>query len=133
MKKKEIPQDKSSLEGKDMREIYYVEDDDGNYSTGLSTGWNPKKVALDLTLERIEEQLKSIIEEIKVYHKSPIYYFMIKCRMDVAVLSSYMKQSRWKTKRHLKYNVFQKLSSSQLEKYATIFDIDVNQLTNFNE
>lgn len=133
MKKKDIPQDEINLSIKNMREVYYVEDENGNYSTGLSTGWNPKKVALDLTIDRIHQQLKEIKEEITAKRLSPIYYFMIQQRMDVSILAGYMKKPRWIVKRHFKFKNFKKLKDSVLIKYASVFEIDIKQLTDFNE
>ena len=46
MKKEEVPQDKSALE-KVTRELMYVKNSDGKYTTDLSTGWDVKKEALD--------------------------------------------------------------------------------------
>lgn len=133
MKKKDIPQDESSLNSKNLRELYYVEDESGNYSTGLSTGWEPKKIALDLTLERIAHQLEEIKLQIQQKKWSPIQYFMVKTRMDIGILSSYVNKPRWLVKRHCKYTHFNRLSTSTLQKYADVFEINIDKLTHFNE
>lgn len=133
MKKSEIPQDRSKLEDKNIREVNYAVDKDGKYVTGLSTGWEPKSIALDLTMENLNEQIEEARKEVLQGKKSPIYYYMWLTKMDLSVLAGYFGRSRWVIKRHFKPRVFKKLKKEVIEKYADIFEIDVNKLVNFNE
>ncbi len=133
MKKSEIPQDRSKLEDKNIREVNYAVGKDGKYTTGLSTGWEPKSIALDLTMENLNELIEEARQEVLQGKKSPIYYFMWKTKMDLTVLSGYVGKSRWVVKRHFKPRKFKKLKKEVLQKYAEIFDIDVNKLVDFNE
>lgn len=133
MKKDEIPQDSSKLEHKNMKDLYYVVDESGNYSTGLSSGWEPKSIALDLTMDNLYLQIDEAKQEVLKGNKSPILYFMLLSKMDLGILSSYMGKSKWIIKRHLKPKVFKKLKKSTLDKYADIFEINVNKILNFNE
>lgn len=133
MKKDEIPQDSSMLEHKNMKDLCYVVDESGNYSTGLSSGWEPKSIALDLTMDNLYLQIDEAKQEVLKGNKSPILYFMLLSKMDLGILSSYMGKSKWIIKRHLKPKVFKKLKKSTLDKYADIFEINVNKILNFNE
>jgi|SRR5690554_141487 len=133
MKKDEIPQDPSKLENKNMKELCYAIDENGEYSTGLSSGWEPKSIALDLTIDNLNQQIEEAKQDVLNGLKSPIVYFMLLSKMDVGVLSSYMGRSKWIIKRHFKPKNFKKLKKSTLEKYADVFEIDVNQILNFNE
>ncbi|HLV43237.1 MAG TPA: hypothetical protein VKY37_13230 [Brumimicrobium sp.] len=133
MKKDEIPQDPSKLENKNMKELCYAIDENGEYSTGLSSGWEPKSIALDLTMDNLNQQIEEAKQDVLNGLKSPIVYFMLLSKMDVGVLSSYMGRSKWIIKRHFKPKNFKKLKKSTLEKYADVFEIDVNQILNFNE
>lgn len=133
MKKEDIPQDEGSLAEKDMRELCYAVDKDGKYSTGLSSGWKPKTVALDLTMEAIKEKAESAKKEVYQGKRSPIYYFMIISKMDLKILAGYMGKARWRIKRHFKPKVFNKLTPEILKKYAEVFDIQLNRIKNFNE
>ena len=46
MKESELPQEKGAL--RDLTELCYVTDDEGNYTTTrLSSGWEVKNVALE--------------------------------------------------------------------------------------
>ncbi len=47
MKKQDLPQDESNLKSANMTEVLYVTDENNNYTTANSTGWEAKKAALD--------------------------------------------------------------------------------------
>lgn len=131
MKKENVPQDESAL--KDItRELVYAKDEKGNFVKVLSTGWNTKKAALDITWENIKEELEEAKELVRNKKKSPIFYWMIKNLMDKKLLASYVGYRRWRVSRHLKPRVFDKLSDSVLEKYASTFEISLNELKNYN-
>jgi len=131
MKKENVPQDESAL--KDItRELVYAKDEKGNFVKVLSTGWNTKKAALDITWENIKEELEEAKELVRNKKKSPIFYWMIKNLMDKKLLASYVGYRKWRVSRHLKPRVFDKLSDSVLEKYASTFEISLNELKNYN-
>lgn len=130
MKKSDVPQDKSALENF-TREVCYVKNEDGQYDTELSIGWEAKKVALDEAWKEIEERIQHAREQIKKGEASPILYFMEEKLMDFTVLSGYTRIWKFRIKRHLKPNVFKKLSDSVLKRYADAFDISVDELKNF--
>jgi hypothetical protein len=53
--------------------------------------------------------------------------------MDVKLLASYIGLPRWKVRRHLSPSGFAKLEETVLRRYAEIFRIPVEGLTNFRE
>ncbi|WP_299242620.1 hypothetical protein [uncultured Aquimarina sp.] len=130
MKKEDVPQDESSLSKANIREVVYAVDQDGKYGKALSSGWDAKTIALNESLELIEEQLQETIQKIKQGELSPIAYYMELQRMDVVVLSGYVGFWQWKVKRHLKAKTFKKLSKKTLEKYAEAFEISLEELKN---
>jgi len=132
MKKEDLPQDKSALE-KVTRELCYVKNEDGKYTTDLSTGWEVKKAALDNAWDDIKERVEEARIAVKNNVKSPIYYFMELRLMDLPVLSGYTGFWKFTIKRHMKPNVFQSLSNKKLSIYAKAFDISVEELKNFKE
>ena len=133
MRKDDIPQDDSKLSDKSMKELCYAVDKNGNYTTGLSTGWEAKSIALDLTIKNLDQQIEEAKNEVLKGQKSPIYYFMIREKMDIGILAGYMSRPKWIIKRHFKPHVFEKLKKSTVKKYADIFSVDETKLTNFNE
>lgn len=131
MKKEEVPQDKSNLASANMRELCYAVDKDGNYTTALSTGWEPKTVALDNSIAAIEEWVEDAGQKIRDGKASPILYFMELNKMDLQVLAGYTGLWVWRVKRHLKPGVFQRLNDKLLNRYAQAFNITLEELKNY--
>ena len=131
MKKEEVPQDKGNLSNKNMKELVYATDEKGNYSTSLSTGWEPKTIALSNAIEDINERIALAKNQVQNGEMSPIFYFMEVNKMDVDILSSYVGLWKWRVKRHFKPSVFSKLNDNILQKYANVFAISVSELKNF--
>lgn len=129
MKKEEIPQDKSALD-KFTKELCYAVDSSGNYVTGLSSGWEVKATALDLAWQDIDKRISEVKQKVVRKEASPLLFFMELRLMDFIILSAYTGFWQWQIKRHLKPNVFEKLSNKKLEKYAKAFNVSVEDLKN---
>ena len=127
MKKEETPQDLGAL-GKITKEVCYVVDDSGNYTTGLSNGWEVKTKALDAAWDEIGNRVKSAEQKVKDGEASPILYFMELKLMDIPILAAYTGYWKWQVKRHLRPGPFSKLSASALQKYAEAFEVSVEDL-----
>ncbi|MGZ3884580.1 MAG: hypothetical protein ACXVPQ_12015 [Bacteroidia bacterium] len=130
MKKEQLPQDPSALSNI-TREVCYVKDENGKYTTGLSTGWDVKKEALDNAWEDIHQRVKDAALAVKSGEKSPVFYFMEKNLMDVGLLAGYTGFWKFSVKRHMKPAVFARLSENKLNRYAIAFDISIDELKNF--
>lgn len=130
MKKEDLPQDPGALE-KFTREVCYVKNKDGKYETALSRGWEVKKQALDSAWDDVNERIEEARKAVASGEKSPIYYFMELRLMDLPVLSGYTGFFPFFIKRHLKPSVFNGLSDRKLEKYASAFDVTLQELKNF--
>ncbi|MCF6297187.1 MAG: hypothetical protein L3J08_04260 [Flavobacteriaceae bacterium] len=128
MKKSDVPQDKSNLESASFKELCYAVDENGDYTTANSTGWDPKTIALNNTIDDINNRIKKARYLVLNEKISPIEYYMELHKMDINILSSYVGMWTWRVKRHFKPSVFKKLSRKQLKKYATIFEISVKKL-----
>ena len=131
MKKEDVPQDPSALVGV-TRDVCYVKDKDGKYTTDLSIGWDVKKQALDNAWDDIKERVAEAATQVKNGEISPIFYFMEVKLMDITLLSSYTGFLKWTIKRHFKPSVFKNLSDTKLATYAKAFDISVEELKNFH-
>lgn len=132
MKKQDLPQDESNLKSANMTEVLYVTDENDNYTTANSIGWEAKKAALEESLELIHERIEEARQDVANHRASPIIYFMELNKMDLGVLSSYVGMWQWRVKRHTKPNVFKTLNESVLKKYADAFGISVDELKNFD-
>ena len=123
MKKSEVPQDKSNF-----NDLYYAVDDNGNYTTAISSGWDPKKIALENAMQEISE--RTAIAKVKVLNDetSPIEYYMEFHKMDMNILASYVGMWKCRVKRHFKPKIFNKLPNRVLQKYADVFEISIEKL-----
>ncbi len=130
MKKKDVPQDKSNLASANFKELCYAVDDDGNYVTAKSSGWDPKTIALNNAIEDINERISKAKYKVLNEKTSPIEYYMELHKMDINILSSYAGIWTWRLKRHFKPSVFKKLSSKILKNYADVFEISIEKLKN---
>ncbi len=127
MKKEDIPQDDGAL-NKITKEVVYVVDNSGNYTTELSTGWKVKTTALDLAWEDIEQRIENARQKVINNEASPILFFMELRLMDIGIVAAYTGFWKWTIKQHLKPAVFKKLSAEKLKKYAEAFNISVEEL-----
>ena len=127
MKKEDVPQDLSSL-GKITKEVCYATDKSGRYITELSQGWDIKTTALDAAWKDIEERIVVAKEKVLKEEASPILFFMEKQLMDIGILAGYTGFWKWQIKRHLKPEIFRKLSNKKLQKYAKVFNVKVEEL-----
>ena len=130
MKKNEVPQDKSNLESANFKELCYAVDENGEYTTVNSSGWTPKTIALNQAIEDINERVAAAKIRVLNNDVSPIEYYMEYHKMDLGILSSYVGMWQWRVKRHFKPNVFKRLSTKTLKKYADAFDVSIEQLKN---
>lgn len=132
MKKQDLPQDESNLQSANMTEVLYVTDENDNYTTANSIGWDAKKAALEESMELINERIEEAKQNVANNLVSPIVYFMELNKMDIQVLAAYVNMWQWTVKRHAKPRTFKKLSDPTLKKYADAFEISVEELKNFN-
>jgi hypothetical protein len=131
MNKNDIPQDPSALD-KFTKEVCYAVDESGNYVVGLSRGWQVKADALGITWEEAQERIVNACEKVKNGEASPILFYIELHLMDLPIVAAYTGFWQWTVKRHLKPEVFKKLSDRKLRKYAEIFDVSVEDLKNMS-
>jgi hypothetical protein len=127
MKKEDVPQDVSAL-GKITKEVCYATDSSGKYVKALSCGWDIKITALDTAWEDIEGRVEAARQKVLNNEASPLLFFMELGIMDISLLAEYAGFWKWQIKRHLKPEVFKKLSEKKLQRYAEVFNVSVDQL-----
>ncbi len=130
----EVPQDKKQfMDGANApKKVMYVTTNEGKYTQFQSDGWEAENLVLEQTWEDIEQMLETERQKVINQQVSPISFYMIKNRMDIPILSSYVSKWQWQVKRHLNPAVFRKLPEKLLSKYAEVFDIRVEELKNFD-
>ena len=127
MKKEDVPQDLSSL-GKITKEVCFATDSSGKYITELSKGWEVKITALDVAWKDIEARVAAAKQKVLNNEASPVLFFMELRLMDPGIVAAYTGFWKWQIKRHLRPAVFNNLSASKLKRYATAFNINVEDL-----
>jgi len=98
MKKQDLPQDESNLKSANMTEVLYVTDENDNYTTANSIGWEAKKAALDESMQLIHERIEEARQNVADQKVSPIIYFMELNKMDLSVLAAYVEMWQWRVK-----------------------------------
>ena len=126
MKEKDIPQDDRILNG--CRMLNYAVDENGRYTTGTSSGWEPANIANIQAWEFIDQRSREIHEAVIAGSISPIAYFMELSQMDIPLLAEYLEISKREVKRHLKPEIFKTLEPDVLEKYARVFGVSAKAL-----
>ena len=122
-----MPQDLSSL-GKITKEVCYATDSSGKYVTELSQGWEVKINALDTAWNDIEARKARAKQQVLNKEASPVLYFMEYRLMDISILSDCTGFWKWQIKRHLKPEIFEKLSDKKLKKYAQAFNVEIEDI-----
>ncbi|MFH0786674.1 MAG: hypothetical protein V2B13_03560 [Pseudomonadota bacterium] len=133
MKKHEVPQDDDGLLENKQLDLCYAVDEQGNYVTVPSYGWAPKNAALLQAWEVIHGKMEAARQQILQGRLSPIAYYMEKNIMDVKLLATFIGLPKWKVRRHLKPAGFEKLDEMTLGRYADIFHVSLEALTDFRE
>jgi hypothetical protein len=124
MQIKDIPQDPSVLD-KVSKVICYATDENGNYVTGKSRGWEIETKAQDVTWQDINTRVQLSRQKVIQGEASPLLFFMELRLMDISMVAAYTGFWKYKVKNHLKPHVFNKLSENKLLKYAEIFDVSL--------
>jgi hypothetical protein len=132
LKAKDVPQDDANmLQGK-LREPIYSLDENGNYTTVQSVGWNPKNEVMKEAWDQVNEKVENARKKVLSGELSPLAYYIEKNIMDIGLVANYMGIWRWTVKRHLKPKFFARLKEETLEKYARVFNITKEQLIDTN-
>lgn len=128
----EVPQDKKDFKdgANAPKKVMYAVSNDGKYTQTHSVGWEAENTAIEQAWDDIDLQLAETKKQFLAKKVSPIAYYMIKSRMDIGILASYVGKWKWQVSRHLKPQVFKNLSPKMKEKYAHIFEVSLFELEN---
>ncbi len=133
MKVNEVPQDKGYLVKGRVTDLNYAVDENGNYTTMQSEGWQPKNEAMTLAWEVVYEKAQEVRQKVLDGILSPVAFYMELNVMDVKILSDYTGIPKWKVRRHLKMKNFTKLNSNIISRYADAFKLIPSDLSDLNK
>ena len=112
------------------RELFYHFDKENGFTQKVDYQNPDNQVIIKQSWDAAEQRLEEVRQLVVAGKASPIAYYMEKILMEVPMLAAYMEIPKWRVRRHLKSKVFKKLKPGILVKYAEIFEIPVDQLTN---
>jgi hypothetical protein len=127
MEKKDVPQDRDIF-GEFTPYRYYVHNENGEIENVRVSGWEAVNIVNKDFWESVNEKLAGVLERVKKGELSPLAYHMNKHMMDAKMLAQYIGLPKWRVKRHLKPRVFDGLDDEALQRYASVFNITVEQL-----
>ncbi|WP_416188988.1 hypothetical protein ACM67B_06720 [Neisseria sp. CCUG17229] len=122
----DIPQDDSkSYNG--LKKIVYGTRG-GHYQAATSTGWQDESYATEMAVAELDAQTEAARLAVLAGNTSPLYFHMLRYRHDEASLAMAAGVWQWQLRRHLKPQVFARLSGKTLQKYADALQISVAAL-----
>ena len=90
--------------------------------------WEKKLDASEMVDEYQAQELEIIRQQVLEKELSPLAYYIHKNLLDVKILSSYTGISKRHIKKHFKPEEFNQLNEDELKKYATAFEIQIEEL-----
>lgn len=127
MKRDEVPQDAVAYYGS-ARKAMYALDRDGHYVTVASSGWEAEAT---VTGDAVAEYARLAVEargRVERGESSPLEFHMYDRRMDPPVLAQTVGIWQWRVRRHLRPQVFARLSEKRLRAYADALGISLEEL-----
>jgi hypothetical protein len=127
MNENDVPQEgNSTLAG--HRKAIYARGADGKLRQVESAGWEVEEIVTRLAVEDLERQTEDARQRALAGQASPLEYHMCRCRMDVPLLSQVSGLWQWRVRRHLRPEIFARLSPRLLARYAEALGLSVEAL-----
>jgi hypothetical protein len=132
MKKDEVPQQAAKAFMGRTKALYAL-DENGQYKIVPSAGWEAEEIVLDQAIAEYEQQLAEVLPKVKAGQASTLEYHMYKCRMDVLLLAQSSGFFQWQVRRHLRPEIYAKLSESKKMRYAEALGLSLAELDSLPE
>lgn len=130
MKTTDVPQDDANmLEGK-LKEPCYAVDENGEYTTVKSVGWESKNIVMQQAWDNIHDHVETARQQVLGGKRSPLEYYIQKNLMTTKLVAQYTGLWQLCVKMHLNPKRFAKLKQTTLQKYADLFEVSVEELKN---
>ena len=124
-------QQKDDLFYRNNRELFYSFDPEQKcYIRKVDFQYQANQVIIKQGWDVLEERIDDFKKRVEKGELSPLAYYMEKDQMEIAMLSAYSGFRKWRVKRHLKPKHFSKLTPEVLKKYASVFNVTIDQLKN---
>lgn len=110
------------------RKAVYARDAEGRMVVAPSAGWEVEEIVTLQAVAALDAQAVAARERVLRGEASPLAYWMYARRMDEALLAQCSGVWRWRVRRHLRPQVFARLSPRLLARYAEALGITVERL-----
>jgi len=90
--------------------------------------WEKRFDATEIVITKQTQEIETILQQVRDGQLSPLAYHSQINLFNINLLSSYTGISKWRIKKHLKPSYFNQLNDETLQKYATLFEISVEEL-----
>ena len=106
----------------------YARDAEGHLGLVASRGWEAEEIVTRQAVEMFDALAASAREQARAGQTSPLEYHMYRARMDIPILAQVSGLWRWRVRRHLRPEVFRKLSPMLRARYAQALGLTPAQL-----
>jgi hypothetical protein len=112
-----------------LTELMYNYEKDGTFSAKVGNYYvEAGEMLLNDVIRAAKQNIIDSKERVMKGEVSPLVYYMAKNMMDVYTLSKFVKLPGWRIKRHIRPEIFARLKSATLQRYADAFEISVEEL-----
>ena len=112
-----------------LKIVSYAVNSKGEYELIPDFVWQPVHVVNHQAWQEIEKNIAASKDKIAAGRVSCLHYYMTANQMDTSLLAQYTGQPRWKVCLHLLPCIFNRLSAKTLQKYAKLYKISPDDLT----
>lgn len=112
------------------REMFYHFDREKGFSQTIDYQNPGNQVIIKQSWDEADHRLDEARAKVRAGLASPVAYYMEKILMEVPMLAAYVELPKWRVRRHMKSGPFKKLKPEILSRYASVFGITVDELTN---
>ncbi|MDQ7988225.1 MAG: helix-turn-helix transcriptional regulator [Candidatus Dactylopiibacterium sp.] len=127
MKTEDVPQDDNYTLGGHRKGVY-ARDAAGRMVLVSSRGWEVEEIVTDQALHTLASQAAQAHARALSGLAAPLEYWMYARRMDPELLAQTTGLWRWRVRRHLRAEIFARLSPALLQRYADALGLPPAQL-----
>lgn len=127
MRIEDVPQDgNATLAG--QRKAVYARGADGRVVAVASSGWEVEEIVTQQAVDVFRERADAARQRAAAGAASPLEFWMHTRRMDPELLAQAAGLWRWRVRRHLRPQIFARLSPRLLRRYAEALGLTPEQL-----
>ncbi|MDR1888532.1 MAG: hypothetical protein LBQ81_04020 [Zoogloeaceae bacterium] len=106
----------------------YARGADGHLALVASRGWEVEEIVTRQAVERFDALAAAARARVHAGQGSPLEYHMYHARMDIPMLAQASGMWQWRVRRHLRPQVFRRLSATLRARYAEALGLTPAQL-----